>query len=281
MRTRVAAAMLTLISLMALMLSGCGRQTITSPWQALRTAALGSHASSSDTVPPPPPDTVPPPPPPPPPPTTLTVAFTGSDSTQAGTTGQLRWTIGNTRPGMLHVSWSLTGPAWPGMPKLGSINVPGRGDAPLAIAVAVPANVADGRVPFLLTATARRAGSASADGFLGVFTNNPPPPPPVSPLVYLGADSVRAGGTVHQRWQLTNESASPFVMQWTLESHSSWAGLPQNGSVSLAGNEVQVLTTSAAVPDTVQPGVRFLRLTVTRPDTLPNASADGGFQVLP
>jgi len=105
----------------------------------------------------------------------------------------------------------------------------------------------------------------------------PPAPPPISPLVYLGADTAQAGGTVTQHWRLTNESMSSFTMAWTLEAHPVWPGLPQNGSVALAGGEARELTTTVAIPDTAAAGFRWLRLIVTRPNGLGDASADGPF----
>ena len=73
----------------------------------------------------------------------------------------------------------------------------------------------------------------------------------------------------------------PAVTSRGAQSHPNWLGLPKSGSVSLAGNEVHNLTTTAAVPDTAASGYRWLRLTVTRPNGLPDASADGGFLIQP
>ena len=123
----------------------------------------------------------------------------------------------------------------------------------------------------------------SAQGALRVVSTEPPPPPPppsVQPLVYLGADSVQAGGTVTQRWALGNESSAPFTMGWRLEAIQNWPRFPQTGTVTLQGDEVVQLTTIAAVPDSVAAGFRWLRLTVTRPGGLPDASSDGGFMVV-
>lgn len=276
MKTRVPAAMLTLFTLAVLaVISGCSQQ----PTKPLADARLGPASEG-------PGDSIPPPPPPPPsPPPILPIAFAGSDSTWAGATGELRWAVGNESSSPFQVDYTLTCQlAWPGFPKTGSIIVAPESVAPLNIPVDVPADAVTGMVEFQMTVT-RPNGipPTSANGWMRVVSNvppPPPPPPPVSPLVYLGADSVQAGGIVTQRWQLTNESGSPFTMQWTLEHHSYWPGLPKSGSVSLAGNEVHNLTTTAAVPDTTS-GPRWLRLTVTRPNGLPNVSEAGGFLVGP
>lgn len=281
MRTRVAAAMLTLITLaMLLVTSGCSRQPTTSPWQAALDGRPGpSVGGPSDTIP------VPPPPPPPPPPI-LPIAFLGSDSAYAGTTAALRWAVGNESLAPFEVDYTLScALAWPGFPKHGSITVAGGSTTSLTIPVVVPADATTGMVEFRMTVT-RPNGvpPTSAEGSLRVVSTAPPPPPPpppISPLVYLGADSVRAGETVTQRWQLANESLAPFTMHWTLESHPVWPGLPKTGSVTLVGEEVRQLTTTATVPDTAATGYRWLRLTVTRPNGLPDASADGGFTVQP
>ena len=108
----------------------------------------------------------------------------------------------------------------------------------------------------------------------------PPPPAPVSPVVYLGADTVQVGGTVTQHWRLTNESASSFTMQWTLAAVPAWPGLPQSGSMLLAGKESRDLTTTASIPDTAAYGWRWLRLIVTRPDGS-DASVNGPFLLRP
>ena len=170
---------------------------------------------------------------------------------------------------------------WPDFPKVGSVSVPGMSTVPLAIPVAVPADQPSSIVAFQMTVSRRGVPPTSAEGWMRVFSNEPPPPPPVQPLVYLGADSVQAGGTLTQYWQLTNESPSPFTMQWTLSAHMPWPGLPQTGSVALAGQEVRQLTTTVAVPDTAASGYRWTRLTVTRPNGLPDASVDGPFLIAP
>ncbi|HKQ58563.1 MAG TPA: hypothetical protein VJY35_11910 [Candidatus Eisenbacteria bacterium] len=277
MHTRVAAAMLMLITLLAVVVvAGCSKSSITSPHAAgLSSGVFALAGAESDTV-------VPPPPPPPPPPPLLALAFTGSDSTEAGTTGNLYWTVGNNSGVSLRVRYTLTCELpWPDFPRTGTLTVPAHTTLPLTTPVAVPADVPSRGVSFRLSARTPGITPSSVEGWMRVFSDVPPPPPPASPLVYLGADSVTAGGVVTQRWQVTNESTHPFVVEWRLESHSAWPGLPQFGSVSLAGKEVRAITTMAAVPDTAATGYRWLRLTVTRPDGLPNASADGGFIVMP
>jgi len=288
MKIRVAAAMLTLTSITLLLaLSGCGKHAsqVMDPWMAAR---VGSGTGlGGDSVPPPPP-------PPPPPPTINPVAFAGSDSAYSGTTAHLRWVVGNEGSSSFRVDYTLSSPAnWQGLPQSGSITVPGNSTLPLTTLVAVPADAATGMVEFALTVTRPRPApgdttnrplTASAGGWLRVVSTAPPPPPPpppVDPVKYLGADSVQAGGTVTQQWQLTNESTNPFSMHWTLSGHAPWPGLPQTGSVTLAGGESRVLTTTTSVPDTVSTGYRWLRLTVTRPDGLPDASTDGPFYIRP
>jgi hypothetical protein len=214
------------------------------------------------------------------------IAFAGSESTYAGGTAQLHWAVGNESSAPFRVDYTLTcALAWPGFPRTGSIVVPGASVVPLTTPVDVPASAATGMVEFNMTVTRPGGiGPTSADGWLRVVSTlppPPPPPPPVNPLVYLGADSVRAGETVTQHWQLTNESAAPFTMQWTLEAHPVWPGLPKTGSVNLVGGEVRVIAVSAAVPDTAAAGDRWLRLTITRPDGLPDVSANGYFIIRP
>jgi hypothetical protein len=292
MITRTSAAMLTMIALTALVATaGCSKQPSTSPFLS---GVVGHRpdptpAGPVDTVPPPPGpgDSVPtPPPPPPPPPLILPVAFTGADSAYAGATGHLRWAIGNESEAPFTVQYTLRcGLAWPGFPISGSISIAARTAVPLTTPVAVPASAEPGQVEFEMTVT-RPNGipPTTALGALQVVSSAPPPPPPppsTQPLVYLGADSAHAGGTVTQRWALGNEGAAPFTMRWTLEAVQRWPGFPQSGTVSLQGDEVVQLTTVAAVPDSVAPGYRWLRLTVSRPNGLPDASSDGGFLVAP
>jgi hypothetical protein len=278
MNLRPWAALLTLYSLAALVAgTGCGNQSMTS-LTSLK-GKIGPNTGGGS-------DSIPPPPPPPNPGYILPVEFQGSDSTVAGGTGELRWAIGNESDAVFTADYTLTCALnWPGFPKTGSIAVPALHTAPLAIPVAVPANAATGMVEFRMEVT-RPNGipPTTADGWLRVYSNAPPPPPPpppVTPVVYLGADSVQAGGTLTQSWRLTNESAQPFTMQWTLSSHPNWAGLPQSGSVSLLGGEARDITTTASVPDTAAAGVRWLRMTVSRPNGLPDASTDGHFLILP
>lgn len=278
MKTRVAAAMLTLTMLAVVAgMSGCSKQPTTSPLHSVRPGP--SAGDPSDTIPSPPP-------PPAPPPPILPIAFYGSDSAHVGTTAQLSWVIGNESSAPFTVDWTLTCALdWPGFPKTGSVAVLPESLKWLDVQVDVPSDAATGMVEFRMTVT-RPNGipPTSANGWLRVVSTAPPPPPPpppVVPLVYLGGDSVQAGGTLTQQWQLTNESPAPFTMNWTLSSHPNWPGLPKSGSVTLSGDEVFRLTTTATVPDTVTAGYRWLRMTVTRPNGLPDASTDGYFLVRP
>jgi len=277
MTTRVAAAMLVLVTLAALVLvAGCSK-SVTSP-DSLHLALGGPEGGSGDTVPNPGP--------PPPQPSIQPVRFLGSDSTLAGTTGELRWQIGNASGAPFVVSWTLGCElAWPGFPRNGTISVPADSAVPLHIPVAVPADARDGMVAFRMEVTrADSATIAAATGGMRVYSNTPPPPPPpppVQPLLYLGADSVQAGGIVTQHWQLTNESTGPFTMQWTLTARPGWTDFPKTGSVTLTGQEVRELITTGAVPDTVGSGPRLTQLTITRPNGQPDASTNGWFYVRP
>lgn len=279
MTTRVAAAMLVLVTLATLvMVAGCSK-SVTSP-DGLRLGLGGGDRSGGG-------DSVPPPPPPPPPvPSIQPVRFLGSDSTLAGTTGELRWEIGNASAAPFVVSWTLGCElAWPGFPRTGTIRVPADSTVPFTTPVAVPADALDGMVAFRMEVTrADSATIAAATGGMRVYSNTPPPPPPpppVQPLLYLGADSVQAGGTVTQRWQLTNESTSTFTMQWTLAARPGWTDFPKTGSLTLSGQEVRELITTGAVPDTVGSGPRLTQLTITRPNGQPDASTNGWFYVRP
>jgi hypothetical protein len=282
MITRTSAAILTVIALAAVVATaGCSKQPTTSPFRSglAGQRPVPAPAGPSDTVP------VPPPPPPGPAPI-LPVAFAGADTAYAGTTANLYWAIGNESDAPFTVQYTLRcGLAWPGFPASGSITIAPLTVVPLTTPVAIPANAAPGQVEFEMTVTRpNRIPPTTAQGALRVVSSEPPPPPPppsTQPLVYLGADSAHAGGTVTQRWALGNESATPFLMSWTLEAVQHWPGFPQSGTVSLQGDQVVQLTTVAAVPDSVAPGYRGLRLIVTRPNGLPDASSDGGFYVAP
>jgi hypothetical protein len=284
MNIRSLTAAMAVLTLAAVgVLSGCSTNPTTSPFAALHDR--GPAATPGDSVPPPPGDSVPPPPPPPPPPI-VPVAFAGADSAIAGGTGHLRWAIGNESNASFTVHYTLQcGQNWPGFPLNGSINIAASTAVPLTIPVAVPSNAATGEVQFTMTVT-RPNGipPTSADGSLLVVSNNPPPPPPppgVQALVYLGADSARAGGSVTQHWSLGNESSSTYSMPWTLESWPAWPSLPQSGTLLLLPGEVKELTTVAAIPDTAATGYRWLRLTVTRPNGLGDAGANGYFYLAP
>jgi len=99
------------------------------------------------------------------------------------------------------------------------------------------------------------------------------------PVMFVGADSANAGGTVTVEWMLVNESPSPFAMQWTLESLHAWAGYPVSGTVTLPAGGSASLSTTSSVPDTAGPGPRRARITVTRPGGLPPAFTDALFEV--
>lgn len=296
MITRATAAIFIVVALAAVVVTaGCSKQPTTSPFTSgfvgQRPNPTPSAPGDSVVPPPPPPpgDTVPGPPPPPPPPAPiLPVAFVGADTAYAGATGNLYWAIGNESEATFTVQYTLRcALAWPGFPTSGSITIAPRTVVPLATPFAVPASAAPDQVGFEMTVT-RPDGipPTTAQGALRVVSSEPPPPPPppppsMQPVVYLGADSTHAGGTVTQRWALGNESAAPFTMRWTLEAVQNWPGFPKSGTVSLQGDEVVHITTVAAVPDSVTPGYRRLRLVVTRPSGLPNASTDGVFYVAP
>jgi len=274
MKLRIAAAMVAWSVLAVIAGSGCSKSP-TSLTSASHNVTPGQSGGQDSTpVPPPPPAPI------------LPIAFLGSDSTAAGSSGALRWAVGNDSDAPFVVHWTLTvSAAWPGYPKTGSIMVPAQSDSAITVTVAVPATQAAGMVGFTMEVTRPNGvGPATADGWLRVYTYLPPPPPPppaVVPLVYLGADSTYVGGTVTQHWRLTNESASPFTMQWTLAAFQAWPGFPQSGSVALDGGESRELATTASVPDTVTAGWRWTSLTVTRPSGLPDASVDGRFLVRP
>jgi hypothetical protein len=273
MKVRIAAAMFAWSVLAVIVGSGCSKSP-TSLTSAFRSAMPGQGGGQDSTPVPPTPPQAP----------ILPIAFLGSDSTAAGSSGALRWAVGNDSDAPFVVHWTLTVSAlWPGYPKTGSLMVPAQSDSAITVTVAVPASQPSGMVDFTMEVTRPNGvGPTTADGWLRVDSYLPPPPPPaVVPLVYLGADSVYAGGTVTQHWRLTNESASPFTMQWTLAAYPAWPGLPQEGSLALAGGESRELATTASIPDTVAAGWRWLRLTVTRPNGLADASVDGQFLIRP
>ncbi|MGH7731566.1 MAG: hypothetical protein ACRENJ_10005 [Candidatus Eiseniibacteriota bacterium] len=286
MKTRPYVAAAVLFALAALVAaSGCSRQTATAPelrnvFPPEAPAPVPNDSVPSDSVPIPPP----PPPPPPAPAPILPIAFAGGDTAIAGTTTHLHWAVGNASEAPFRVDYRLEcALPWPGFPLTGSITIAARTVVPLSTPATIPSDAASGTVGFTMTVT--RPGGippTSAQGALNVVSNEPPPPPPpppIQPVVYVGADSVWAGGAVTQTWEVTNESPQPFTMQWTLASRHPWPGYPVSGMVSLAGGGSATVTTTGAVPDTAGPGPRWSSLTVSRPSGLPPASADGGFHV--
>jgi hypothetical protein len=112
-----------------------------------------------------------------------------------------------------------------------------------------------------------------AQGFIRVFGNDPPPPPPepFPAIEFWGPDSVRIGAHNFMNWQLGNQRNHPFTMSWTAEGPPSW-GFPFSGTVSLGPLERQIVSVQFDVPDSVAVGSRWVQMTVTRPDSLPDAS---------
>jgi hypothetical protein len=279
MNTRSLAAFMAVSMLATIaVLSGCSSQPTTSPFTAAHGRGPATPANPSDTI------VITPPPNPPAP--ILPVAFAGSDSAYAGTTGHLRWAIGNESAAPFTVQYTLDCALnWPGFPVTGSITIAETTVVPLTIPVAVPSDAVTGMVEFRMTVTRPSGiGPTTADGWLRVVSTSPPPPPPPPPilaLVYLGADTAHVGASVTQRWSLTNESASTYSMPWRLEAHPVWPGLPQNGTLILLPGESRQLATVADIPDTAATGDRWLRLTVTRPNGLGDVSANGYFILAP
>jgi hypothetical protein len=278
MRTHPHVAIATLFALAALLsASACSRQPTSLDLRSLAKPAAGPAT---------PLDTIPIPPPPPSPTPILPIAFAGADSAYPGTTAHLRWAVGNESSAPFRVDYTMVCELpWAGLPISGSIEVPPLSTAPLSVAVNVPADATSGMVEFTMAVTRPDGISpTTAQGSLRVWSDQPPPPPPpppIPPIIYVGADTANAGGTVNQTWTLSNESQEPFTMQWTLESLHHWAGYPQSGTISLAAGGWAHLFTAGSVPDTAGAGPRRTRLFVSRPSGLPPASADGEFLVLP
>lgn len=274
-RPYVAAAALLALAVM-LAVSACSRQPATSP--DLRNLDRPNPGPAT------PEDTTPVPPPPPVPTPILPIAFAGADSAFPGTTAYLRWVVGNESSAPFRVDYTMVCELpWPDLPLSGYIDVPADSVAPLSVPVDVPANAASGMVEFTMTVTRPNGISpTTAQGSLRVWSDQPPPPPPpppIRPVLYVGADSANAGGTVTQTWTLINESQAPFAMEWTLESRHAWSGYPLSGTIDLAAGGSANLFTTGSVPDTAGPGTRLTRLTVSRPSGLPPESAEGGFHV--
>jgi hypothetical protein len=215
----------------------------------------------------------------PPPDTTVfePVAFLGADSVQAGSSGVSHWILGNNEKKPFTTTWSLTSQSgWPGYPIQGTAKVGPSRTAPLAVTFPVPASATTGVYLLWMTVTTP-TGSYSNFGYVRVYGNDPPPPPPPPPpaVVFFGSDSTLAGTSGNTTWQLTNESNHPFTMNWSLTATGGWPGFPIQGSVDLGPNGSTLLPVSVPVPDTAAAGLHHLEMTVTRPDTLPPASAPG------
>jgi hypothetical protein len=272
MRTRIPIALGT-IAIVAAVLGGCSKHDKQLDPQL--------HFRAGDARP----DTVPKPHPTPPPDSSLVpVQFMGADSTAAGQSGVSRWLLGNASRKPFTMPWILTAePGWPGFPIQGTLRLGGRRIEPLSVVVPVPAFATTGIHELRMIVVTAAGDSAFADGAIRVFGNDPPPPPPPPPpaVVFVGADSVRAGETGATQWELGNESGHAFTMLWTLRSGGQWPGFPKQGAENLGPNERRVITVSVPVPDTAAAGLHRLEMEVTRPDSLPPASSPGGIFVVP
>ena len=110
----------------------------------------------------------------------------------------------------------------------------------------------------------------------------PPPHPPKPPkpsfsVQFSGSDSASAGQTAETRWLFTNSTHASITASWTLTDDQGWAGLPQQGTVTVAALGTQPLSVTVAVPASATPGSNPLHMTATAPQG--TATADGAVQV--
>jgi hypothetical protein len=110
----------------------------------------------------------------------------------------------------------------------------------------------------------------------------PPPHPPKPPkpglsVQFSGSDSASAGQTAVTRWLFANSSHASITASWTLTDNQGWAGLPQQGTVTVAALGTQLLSVTVAVPDSAAPGSNPLHMTATWPHG--TTTADGAIQV--
>lgn len=256
---------LAALALLAFVAAGCSHRDQNS----FASALTGFQLASKDTVPKPPPGPHPKPPIPP-------VVFLGADSVRAGSSGVTHWQLGNDGNGAFTMDWTLTSDAgWPGFPISGTLKLPAQATRPLDVAVPVPASAFSGNYGLSMTvhtADGDSSSTAMASGSIIVYGNDPPPPPPPPfPVIeFMGPDSVRIGAHNFLNWQLGNQSNHPFTMSWTAQGPGSW-GFPFSGSVSLGPLERQIVSVTFDVPDSVAAGSRWVQMTVTRPDSLPES----------
>jgi hypothetical protein len=267
MRSRILTA-LAFVAALVVALVGCSKRDLgVAPQLALKSfASIGAQGDSTPNPhPQPPSDTL-----------IIPVQFVSADSTEAGHAGTSRWLLGNAGQKPFTTTWILTAdPTWPGYPITGTLRIGPSRVVPLSVPVPVPFSAVDGLYTLRMAVLTPSADTSVAFGSIRVFGNEPPPPPPpLAPaVVFVGADSIQAGTTGQTRWEVTNESSHDFTMTWTLSTPYQWPGLPKQGTVFLGPNQQQQLVVSVAVPDTVQAGPRRLDMQVTRPDSLPSASA--------
>jgi hypothetical protein len=121
------------------------------------------------------PDSIPggPPPPKPPPPPIQAVVFLGADSAAAGQTVNTYWQLGNPNHSAFTTQWTLTGPAWPGLPIQGTATLAALSTQPLTVQVTVPDSAAAGFYSVRMAVTQKRGGDATADGGIRVFGSPP------------------------------------------------------------------------------------------------------------
>jgi hypothetical protein len=268
---------LAALALLAIVTAGCSQRGQNSFASALTGVHL--QPSGRDSTPGPPPG-------PPPKPPIATVVFLGADTIRAGSSGVTHWQLGNGNAGgPLTMDWTLTSDAgWPGFPISGSMRLPALQTRPLDVVVPVPASAFSGTYGLLMTVHTAGVDTSSsiamASGFVLVYGNDgppPPPPPPFPAIEFMGPDSVRIGANNFINWQLGNQSDHAFTMSWTAQGPSSW-GFPFSGSVSLGPQERQIVSVSFDVPDSVAVGSRWVQMTVTRPDGLPDESLSSQVQ---
>ena len=275
MRNRILTAA-AFVAALVVTLIGCSKRDLgVAPQLALRSFAAGGSK----------PDSTPTPPHPQPPPDTLIapVQFVSADSTEAGHTGTSRWLLGNAEKMPFTTTWVLTAdPSWPGYPITGTLRIGPSRYEPLSVPVPVPAAAASGLYTLRMAVLTQSADTSAVYGTIRVFGNEPPPPPPPPPpaVIFVSADSIVAGTTGDTRWDVTNESDHDFTMSWTLSNPYHWPGLPKQGTVLLGPKQQQRLVVSVAVPDTVEAGPRRFDMEVTRPDSLPPASAPAWISII-
>ena len=263
MRRRVLIAMALIGAYVVAALVGCSKHDLGVDPHVQIKGLSGFAKPDTTPKPTPPPDT-----------TFIPAEFVSADSTEAGATGVSRWLVRSKKP--FTTAWTLSGdPSWPGFPIQGTVRLTPNKAVSLSIPFPVPSFATSGIYPLQLQVTSSN-GLYTAFGQVRVFGNDStPPPPPEPPVTFLGADSIQAGTSGNTFWRLTNESSHAFTMDWTLSATSAWPGYPIQGSVSLAPNESRQITVAVAVPDTATAGPRRLEMQVTRPDSLPPASASG------